>query len=76
LGATNVRLFGSVARGDDGPNSDVDLLVDLKPNVGLFALGEMSAEAKRILGCSVDIVPANSLKPDLAERVLAEARAL
>jgi predicted nucleotidyltransferase/DNA-binding XRE family transcriptional regulator len=76
LGATNVRLFGSVARGDDGPNSDIDLLVDLKSNVGLFALGEMSAEAERILGCSVDIVPASSLKPDLAERVLAEALAL
>jgi predicted nucleotidyltransferase len=76
LGATNIRLFGSVARGDDGPNSDVDLLVDLKSNVGLFALGEMSAEAERILGYSVDVVPANSLKPDLAERVLAEARPL
>jgi uncharacterized protein len=73
LGATNVRLFGSVARGDDGPDSDVDLLVDLGPDVGLFALGQMRSEAERILGNSVDIIPSNSVKPDVAERVLAEA---
>jgi predicted nucleotidyltransferase len=71
-----VRLFGSVARGDDGPDSDVDLLVDVAPGVGLFALGRMRSEAERILGISVDIVPANSLKPDVADRVLAEAIAL
>jgi len=73
LGAHNIRLFGSVARGDDGADSDVDLLVDIEPDVGLFALGQMRSEAERILGISVDIVPANSLKPDVAERVLAEA---
>ena len=76
LGATNVRLFGSVARGDDGPDSDIDLLVDVAPDVGLFALGRMRSEAERILGRSVDIVPANSLKPDVANRVLAEAVSL
>jgi predicted nucleotidyltransferase/DNA-binding XRE family transcriptional regulator len=73
FGASNVRLFGSVARGDDGSESDIDLLVDIKPDVGLFALGKMRSEAERILGATVDIVPANSLKPDVAERVLAEA---
>jgi hypothetical protein len=73
LGAHNVRLFGSVARGDDGPDSDVDLLIDVDPTVGLFALGRMRSEAERILGATVDIVPANSLKPDVAERILAEA---
>jgi hypothetical protein len=76
LGARNVRLFGSVARGDDGPESDIDLLVDIAPDIGLFALGRMRSEAERILGSSVDIVPANSLKPDVAERVLAEATPL
>jgi predicted nucleotidyltransferase/DNA-binding XRE family transcriptional regulator len=73
FGASNVRLFGSVARGDDGPESDIDLLVDIKPDVGLFALGQMRSEAERILGTTVDIVPANSLKPDVGERVLVEA---
>lgn len=76
LGARNIRLFGSVARGDDGPDSDIDLLVDVAPDVGLFALGRMRSEAERILGTTVDIVPANSLKPDVAQRVLAEAIAL
>ena len=76
LGATDVRLFGSVARGDDGPDSDIDLLVDIAPDIGLFALGRMRSEAERILGSSVDIVPANSLKPDVAERALAEAISL
>ena len=73
LGAHNVRLFGSVARGEDGPDSDIDLLVDLDPNVGIFALGRMRSEAERILGSSVDIVPTNGLKSDVVGRVLAEA---
>jgi uncharacterized protein len=76
LGARDVKLFGSVARGDDGPESDIDLLVDIPPEIGLFALGRMRSAAERILGSSVDIVPANSLKPDVADRVLAEAIAL
>lgn len=76
LGARNIRLFGSVARGDDGPDSDVDLLVDVAPDVGLFALGRMRSEAERVLGTPVDVVPANSLKSDVVERVLAEAIAL
>lgn len=73
LGGRNVRLFGSVAIGTDRLDSDVDLLVDVVPSAGLFALGRMRSEAERILGITVDIVPANSLKPDVAERVLAEA---
>jgi predicted nucleotidyltransferase len=76
LGGSNLRLFGSVARGDDRPDSDIDLLVDVAPSVGLFALGQMRSEAERILGTTVDIVPANSLKRDVAERVLAEAISL
>ena len=76
LGASNVRLFGSVARGNDGRESDIDLLVDVVPSVGLFGLGQMRSEAERILGTAVDIVPANSLKPDVAERVLAEVISL
>lgn len=73
LGASNVRLFGSVARGDDGPNSDIDLLVDVDDSVGLFGLGRMRSTAESVLGVTVDIVPANSLKPDAAKRVLDEA---
>lgn len=76
LGASNIRLFGSVARGDDDTGSDVDLMVDVTDRVGLFALGQMRTEAERILGVAVDIVPSNSLKPELIATVLDEAIAL
>lgn len=76
LGAERVRLFGSVARGEERPGSDIDLLVDVGPDTGLIELGRMRTEAELILGSSVDIVPANSLKPDVAAHVLAEAIAL
>ncbi|MFZ2964884.1 MAG: nucleotidyltransferase domain-containing protein [Rhodoglobus sp.] len=73
LGASNIRIFGSVARGDDAPDSDVDVLVDVDESVGLFALGRMRSAAERVLGVPVDIVPADGLKADVRELVLAEA---
>ncbi|WP_438853887.1 nucleotidyltransferase family protein [Agromyces sp. M3QZ16-3] len=74
LGASNVRVFGSVGRGDESATSDVDLLVDLADDVGMFGLGTMRSTAERILGAPVDIVPASSLKADVADTVLREAR--
>lgn len=69
-GASNLRVFGSVvARGDDGPDSDVDLLVDLAPGTGLFGLATLERELKEILHVDVDLSPADSLKP----RVRADA---
>jgi len=62
-GVTNPRVFGSVARGDDRPDSDVDILVDLPPGTGLFAIARMQAELEGILGVDVDLVPAAGLKP-------------
>ena len=62
-------MFGSVARGDDGPDSDVDLLVDLASGTGLVGLGVLERELADILGVDVDLVPADGLKP----RVRAEA---
>ncbi|MDJ0376830.1 nucleotidyltransferase domain-containing protein [Cryobacterium sp. PH31-L1] len=76
LGASNVRVFGSVARGADTATSDVDLLVDLDAGVGLFGLARLQSESERILGVPVDIVPANSLKPRIAQTVLTESRPL
>lgn len=76
LGAARIRLFGSVARGDSNEESDVDLLVALDERVGLFALSRMRGEAERILGVDVDLVPEDSLKPDVRESVLADAVAL
>jgi len=72
-GARNVRVFGSVSRGDDGPDSDVDLLVDFREPLSLFALARLEASAAELLGVSVDIVPADNLRANVAERALAEA---
>ena len=72
-GARNVRVFGSVARGDDGPTSDVDLLVDLDDGVSLIGLAGLQNELSDLLGVSVDVVPASMLKPRLRDRVLNEA---
>lgn len=76
LGASRIRVFGSVARGEDGPDSDVDLLVDVDDGIGLFALGRMRSAAERVLGVAVDIVPSEGLKADVRERVLTESIAL
>jgi predicted nucleotidyltransferase len=72
-GAHNVRVFGSVARGEETESSDVDLLVDLDEAVGLFGLGGLERELGELLGVSVDVVPADSLKPKVRAEALAEA---
>ncbi len=75
-GARNVRVFGSVARGDDTEASDVDLLVDLADDVGLVGLIGLEREIASIVGRPVDVVPAASLKRGVAVKALAEAIAL
>ena len=72
-GAGNVRVFGSIARGEDTPSSDVDLLVDLDEGVGLVALIALEQDLAALLGADVDLVPASSLKPALRDEVLAQA---
>ena len=72
-GATNVRVFGSVARGEDNSSSDVDLLVDLADNVGIVGLIGLEREIAETLKRDVDVVPAANLKTTLASQVLAEA---
>jgi predicted nucleotidyltransferase len=71
--ASNVRLFGSVARGDARPDSDIDLLVDLDEEASLFDLVGIGIELSDILGHSVDVVPASGLKARIRDRVLSEA---
>ncbi len=68
-GAQNLRVFGSVARGEDRPDSDVDLLADLPAGLSLFGLGRIEAEMEVILGTRVDLIPAAGLKPGVRERV-------
>jgi hypothetical protein len=60
--ASRVRLFGSAARGDDGPDSDVDLLVDFDQGSSLFDLMRMARELETLFGRAVDIVSAGGLK--------------
>lgn len=73
-GASNVRVFGSVARGEDGPDSDIDLLVDLDVHTrGLLPLGAIADEVSALLGERVDVAPASALAPHVADSASAEA---
>ncbi len=75
-GAGNVRVFGSVARDDAGPESDVDFLVDLEPGRNLFDLGGFLYEVRELLGCPVDMVTAKGLREHIRPDVLKEAEPL
>lgn len=75
-GARNVRVFGSVARGEDTEASDVDLLVDLDEGVGVVALAGLRRELTELLGVEVDVVPTGTLKAGIRDTVVAEAIAL
>ena len=72
-GVRNIRVFGSVAQGTDGPESDLDLLVDLTPGTSLFTLARLEDELAELLGTGVDVVPARNLRGHLSNRVLSEA---
>ena len=72
-GASNVRVFGSVARGEDTSESDIDLLVDLAPGTGLFSLGTLEREISEVLGTHVDVAPSDSLRPKVRAEAEAEA---
>jgi predicted nucleotidyltransferase/DNA-binding XRE family transcriptional regulator len=62
-GASNVRIFGSVARGEERPGSDLDVLIDLEPSSGLFTLMRLERDLEALLGVDVDVIPADSIKP-------------
>jgi predicted nucleotidyltransferase len=70
--ASRVRLFGSVARGDERPGSDIDLLVDFTTDSSLFDLLRMTRELEDLLGHSVDVVSAGGLK-DRDRDIVAES---
>jgi predicted nucleotidyltransferase len=73
FGATGVILFGSLARGEAGLESDVDLLVDGLPMERLF---EATALVSRVLQADVDLVPSEAARPGVRERALSEGRVL
>jgi uncharacterized protein len=75
-GARNVRVFGSVARGESSGSSDLDLLVEMTDGRSLFDLVALGADLEEALGVAVDVVTEKSLSPYLRDRVLAEAVSL
>ncbi len=74
--AANPRVFGSVARGEDRPDSDLDILVDTLPGTSLFDLGGLLEELQKILGVKVDLVTSGGLPERIKHRVLSEASAI
>ena len=72
-GARNVRLFGSVSRDEAGPQSDVDILVDLEPGRSLFDLGGLLMDLEDLLGRKVDVVTEKGLHWYIRDKVLQEA---
>ncbi|HEY5999539.1 MAG TPA: nucleotidyltransferase family protein [bacterium] len=72
-GARNIRVFGSLARGEAGPDSDVDLLVQLDPGVTLLKHAALVRELEALLGRKVDVVSERGLRPRVRERVLRDA---
>lgn len=69
----NPRVFGSTARGEDGPGSDIDLLVASQRPIGLLSQARLERELSAQIGVPVDLVLEDSLRPDLREQILAEA---
>jgi predicted nucleotidyltransferase len=72
-GASDVRVFGSVARGTADERSDIDFLVNLAPGRSLLDLGGLLYELQQLLGRSVDVVTAASLRDRIRDRILKEA---
>lgn len=75
-GVTHVRVFGSMARGDAGPKSDIDLLVEVGPDPSPWFPGGLVAELEALLGRRVQIITERGLDELLRDRVLEEAKPL
>ena len=75
-GARNVRVFGSVARGEDRFDSDVDLLVEMQDDRSLLDLVGLEQELEELLQRKVDVLTDASIHPAIRQRITAEARAL
>lgn len=75
-GAKSVRVFGSIARGEAGPDSDIDLVVEYEPGTSLMDHGELIMDLEAALGCRVDAVSAGGMGERMKSRVESEAVAL
>jgi len=72
-GARNVRIFGSVARGEADEKSDIDLLIDPGPEMSLFTHAELEMELEELLGRKVHLISARGLRPRVRENVMRDA---
>lgn len=75
-GGSRVRVFGSVATGDDHADSDVDLLFTMGRPLSLMQLGRLEQRLSNLLGVPVDLVPESALRPDVRARIMSEAATL
>ncbi len=75
-GAYNIRIFGSVARGESKPNSDVDFLVEMEPERSLIDHVALWQDLEELLNCKVDLVSEKALHWYIRDRVISEAKPL
>jgi predicted nucleotidyltransferase len=75
-GASNLRIYGSIATGRERPASDLDLLVDLPAEQSLLGLISLRQDLEGLLGCSVDVTEAESLHPLIRSQILEQALTL
>ncbi len=75
-GARNIQVFGSLARGEAGPASDLDILVQLDPDRSLLDLIAIKQDLEDLLGCQVDVVTKAAISPYIRDQILKEAVAL
>jgi uncharacterized protein len=75
-GAQNVRVFGSLARGEAGPDSDIDILVELDHGRSLLDIIAIKQDLEDLMGCDVDVVTEAAISPYIREQVLKEAISL
>lgn len=74
FGVVEIGIFGSVVRGEHGPGSDIDLLVEFERPIGFVRFMRLEKRLSELLGMSVDLVTKKALKPHIGERVLQEVR--
>lgn len=73
-GVRTLAIFGSLARNENTPKSDIDILIDFDSKRGLFAFVELKDYLEEILHCEVDLVTKNALHPALKSKILKEAK--
>jgi len=72
-GASNIRVFGSVARGEAGPKSDIDILIDVGPTTSSWFPAGLILDLEDLLGRRVEVITEKALNPELRDHVLGEA---